>query len=154
MVAGGIELIVGYFSPDVDAAQFGDAVKDGLDKAIELTDCKNMILYWWSPLSSLPPPAASGRCFCSTARAYAARTRACFSLVGKAGKSTPEPDVLDSPEYRPILYVLLRFTLRSGRLAVLWAARSPCSCGYALPEDFAAAPIAPACFPVLEHFGS
>ena len=60
-----------------------------------------MILYWWSPLSSLPPPAASGRCFCSTARAYAARTRACFSLVGKAGKSTPEPDVLDSPEYRP-----------------------------------------------------
>ncbi len=34
--------------------------------------------------------------FYSLPRACAARTRAYFSLVGKVGKSTPEPAVLDS----------------------------------------------------------
>ncbi len=62
-----------------------------------------------------------GSCFRSAARAYAARTRACFSLVGKAGKSTPEPAALDSLAHRPegdtLCFVL--FTLRSGRLVIL-----------------------------------
>ena len=93
-----------------------------------------------------------GSCFRSAARAYAARTRAYFSLVGKVGKSTPEPAALDSLAHRlaAILYVL--FTLRSGRLFVLrrrfGPPAVPRSCGYALPVDFAAAPIEPACFPV------
>jgi len=40
-----VKLIVGYLSPDVDVCQLRDAVKDGFDKAVEFTDCKNMVFY-------------------------------------------------------------------------------------------------------------
>ena len=92
-----------------------------------------------------------GSCFRSAARAYAARTRAYFSLVGKVGKSTPEPAALDSLAHRPegdtLCFVLfcLRCDLEDWLFCgVPWAASGRSVCGYALLADIAAAPKAPA----------